>query len=49
MSKLKKIIEDAKKNQTGEVDISDRGIHSFNDIPALCMYIKPWPGRTILF
>lgn len=35
MSKLKKIIEDARKNGTGQVDISDRGIQSFNDIPAL--------------
>lgn len=35
MSKLKKIIDDAKSSKTKEIDLSDRGIQNLNEVPGL--------------
>lgn len=36
MSKIKKIVEEAKENGGKEIDLIDRGISSFAEIPGLC-------------
>jgi hypothetical protein len=36
MSKVKKIIEEASAFQTREIDLVDRNIHSFDEIPTIC-------------
>lgn len=36
MSKVKKIIEEAKESKNPELDLVDKGITSFDEIPGLC-------------
>lgn len=36
MSKLRKIIDEAKETKNPELDLVDKGITSFDEIPGLC-------------
>lgn len=40
MSKVKKIIEEAASFQTREIDLVDRNIHSFDEIPTICEWAE---------
>ena len=35
MSKLKKIVEEARERKTKGIDLSDRGIQNLNEVPGL--------------
>jgi hypothetical protein len=39
MSKVKKILEEARELQTREIDLVDRNISSFDELPGICKYI----------
>jgi hypothetical protein len=39
MSKAKKVIDEAKEIQNPELDLMDKGISSFEEMPGLCEYI----------
>lgn len=39
MSKAKKVIDEAKEIQNPELDLMDKGISSFEEMPGLCKYI----------
>lgn len=36
MSKVKKILEEARDSQTREIDLVDKNLHSFDEIPSIC-------------
>lgn len=38
MSKVKKNIEDARENQTREIDLVEKNIHTFDDMPGICKW-----------
>lgn len=40
MSKIKKIVEEAKEKKTKGIDLSDRGIQNLNEVPGLSNYFK---------
>lgn len=40
MSKVKKILEEARDLQTREIDLVDKNLHSFDEIPSICEWWK---------
>lgn len=36
MSKVKKIIEEAREHQTREIDLVEKNVYSFDDLPGIC-------------
>lgn len=42
MSKSKKVIDEAKEIQNPELDLADKGIVSFEEMPGLCEYHCEW-------
>lgn len=40
MSKVKKVLDDAKEQNNPEIDLVDKGITSFEEMPGLCKYIS---------
>lgn len=36
MSKVKKIIEEARDNQTREIDLVEKNLHTFDEMPGIC-------------
>lgn len=40
MSKVKKILEEARDLQTREIDLVERNLHSFDEIPSICEWRK---------
>lgn len=40
MSKVKKILEEANQAQTREIDLVERNLHSFDEIPSICEWWK---------
>lgn len=40
MSKVKKILEEARDLQNREIDLVDKNLHSFDEIPSICEWIK---------
>lgn len=52
MSKVKKLLEEAKELQTREIDLVDRNIHTFEEIPGICELVivfddQIWIKRNI--
>lgn len=43
MSKVKKIIEEARENQTREIDLVEKNVHNFDDLPGICEF------NTVIF
>ena len=41
MSKAKKVIEEAKQIQNPELDLVDKNVSSFEEIPGICKYQVP--------
>lgn len=39
MSRAKKVIEEAKEIQNPELDLADKGISTFEEMPGLCEYL----------
>lgn len=39
MSRTKKVIEEAKEIQNPELDLADKGISTFEEMPGLCEYL----------
>lgn len=39
MSRAKKVIEEAKEIQNPELDLADKGIATFEEMPGLCKYL----------
>lgn len=40
MSKVKKILEEARDLQNREIDLVDKNLHSFDEIPSICEWWK---------
>lgn len=38
MSKAKKVLDEARETQNRELDLVDKGISSFEELPGLCKY-----------
>lgn len=38
MSKTKKVLDEAREIQNPELDLADKGISSFDEMPGLCKY-----------
>lgn len=38
MSKARKIVEEAKENKNPELDLADKTLTSFEELPGLCKY-----------
>ena len=43
MTKVKKIIDEAKETKNPELDLADKGLLSFDEIPGLCKYFVNAP------
>lgn len=39
MSKIKKVLEEARETQNRELDLVDKSVVSFDEMPGLCKYI----------
>lgn len=42
MSKVKKVLEEARETQNRELDLVDKSVASFDEMPGLCKFIRVW-------
>lgn len=48
MSKVKKILDEARELQNREIDLVERNLHSFDEIPTICKW-REWHWHAQLW